>query len=382
MKVSEPVNFTSPTKKIKIATFNVSMEATNYQSEESIVYSNKVLINELKSGQSKQIKNIAEIIQRVRPDIILLNEFDYIDDFEDGVNAFKKNYLGVSQNGFSPIEYPYFYLAPVNTGIRTPFTDKNARLTHFGFGHYPGQYGMVLLSRFPIIKDKVRTFQHFLWKDMPDNLMPLDENGTSWYSNQEQKVMRLSSKSHWDVPIQICGNQLNILASHPTPPVFDEKEDRNGRRNFDEIRFWKDYIDGKSDSYHYDDNGQQGGIEEPTSFIILGDLNASPVEGESYPGAINQLLQHKSINQNLNPSSKGGAANKPDNKHAINHTAEWGMRVDYVLPSVDLKATDTKVFWPILDDEVAHLFADRKALSDHRLVWLEIEVPYSCALKN
>jgi len=32
------------------------------------------------------------------------------------------------------------------------------------------------------------------------------------------------------------GQVIHILASHPTPPVFDGVEDRNGRRNHDEIR--------------------------------------------------------------------------------------------------------------------------------------------------
>ena len=38
------------------------------------------------------------------------------------------------------------------------------------------------------------------------------------------------------------GRDVHFLVSHPTPPVFDGPEDRNGRRNFDEIRFWADYI--------------------------------------------------------------------------------------------------------------------------------------------
>ena len=35
---------------------------------------------------------------------------------------------------------------------------------------------------------------------------------------------------------------VHVLASHPTPPTFDGAEDRNGRRNHDEIRFWADYV--------------------------------------------------------------------------------------------------------------------------------------------
>ena len=70
--------------------------------------------------------------------------------------------------------------------------------------------------------------------------MPIEENGGDWYSEQERNIMRLSSKSHWDVPVNIGGQIIHLLASHPTPPIFDGIEDRNGRRNHDEIRFWRE----------------------------------------------------------------------------------------------------------------------------------------------
>ncbi|MDQ3106173.1 MAG: GAF domain-containing protein, partial [Actinomycetota bacterium] len=57
------------------------------------------------------------------------------------------------------------------------------------------------------------------------------------YSQAERDVLRLSSKSHWDVTLNIGGTLVHALVSHPTPPVFDGTEDRNGKRNHDEIRF-------------------------------------------------------------------------------------------------------------------------------------------------
>ena len=80
---------------------------------------------------------------------------------------------------------------------------------------------------------------------MPGALLP-DDPATpapaDWYSPEELAVFRLSSKSHWDLPIDIDGRTVHFLVSHPTPPVFDGPEDRNGTRNFDEIRFWADYV--------------------------------------------------------------------------------------------------------------------------------------------
>jgi len=121
-------------------------------------------------------KRIAEIIQRIRPDVLLLNEFDY-DSEGKGAQAFQKNFLAVSQGGQEPIEYAHVYFASVNTGVDSGLDlDANGSLATsndcFGFGNYPGQYGMLVLSRYPINQSKLRTFQKFLWKDMPNHLMP------------------------------------------------------------------------------------------------------------------------------------------------------------------------------------------------------------------
>jgi hypothetical protein len=137
-------------------------------------------------------------------------------------------------------------VAPSNTGIPSGFDLNNDGAVGgpddaFGFGFFPGQFGMVVYSKYPIVG--ARTFQEFLWKDMPGALLPVDPTtGESWYSPEELDVFRLSSKSHWDVEIEIGRKQVHFLVSHPTPPVFDGPEDRNGTRNFDEIRFWADYI--------------------------------------------------------------------------------------------------------------------------------------------
>ena len=97
---------------------------------------------------------------------------------------------------------------------------------------------MAELDGEPMICRTVRTFQNFRWQDMPGSLLPTD-----FYDEQEQAILRLSSKSHWDVPIQVERNRtVHFLVSHPTPPTFDGPEDRNGRRNHDEIRFWADTL--------------------------------------------------------------------------------------------------------------------------------------------
>lgn len=366
---------------LKIATFNVSMEATNYVKGDALKAGAGVLKQLLKNGDNKQIKNIAEILQRTRPDIVLLNEFDYIESKEQGVKAFIKNYLNISQNGVTAIDYPYFYYAPVNTGLPTEFDlDNNGTKERFkadaqGFGFFHGHYGMMILSKYPIQTDGVRTFQRFLRADMPDAIKPFyPKTGEPWYSDQEWQSLRLSSKSHWDVPVLVNGKVLHVLASHPVPPVFDGEEDRNGARNHDEIRLWTDYITPGAGGYIVDDKGEKGGLSNNSRFVLLGDQNAAINGGNARKEGIGNLLASPWVNNAFTPQSEGGRQNKPDNFHSKEHTSAWGMRVDYVLPSVNIKVLDGSVFWPTSDSELHRLVADRKASSDHRLVWLEIKL--------
>ena len=368
---------------VRVASFNVSMEANNYQPNASSAAKSVALKTALENGSNKQIRHIAEIIQHVRPDVVLLNEFDYIENWQYGARAFVRHYLNKPQKNEAAIDYPFIYVAPVNTGVASPFDlDNDGHRTGtkgdaWGYGEYSGHYGMVLLSRFPIDHDHVRTFQHFLWKDMPEALVPTKQNGKTWYSTQEWQQMRLSSKSHWDIPVLTPAGVLHVLAAHPTPPTFDGAEDRNGKRNHDEIRFWYDYINNQN--YIYDDQGRFGGLNRGTKynprFVIVGDLNASPDQGEAILNGIQSLLSDPQINTDCVPSSKGAQAARVNDPAAAYHTAAWGLRVDYVLASkTGQSVDDCGVFWPDHRSSYQRLVKDRATSSDHRLVWVDLEL--------
>jgi len=365
---------------LKIATFNVSMDATNYVGRDVKRATNNVLQTELKSN-NQQIRNIAEIIQRTRPDIILLNEFDYISDPKHGVELFITKYLNVAQSkSLQAIDYPYYYYAPVNTGKPSPFDltgDGKATRTQgdaWGFGYFEGQYGMMLLSKYPIDTKNIRTFQHFKWKDMPNAIRPVvPSSGQYFYNDEIWAQYPLSSKSHWDVPVNVNNQTIHVLASHPTPPVFDGPEDRNGAKNHDEVRFWLDYINQQDSDYIYDDNGHKGGLGSQQRFVILGDQNSSATEGNSRKEAITALLASPLTNDDRVPQSLGGASHQSDNPLSAFHTAYWGMRADYVLPSsFGLDVVSNGVFWPQKNAETYRLIKDRASSSDHRLVWSEL----------
>ncbi|MEH2246327.1 phytase [Nostoc sp.] len=358
------------------------------------------LVTDLSTPDNAQAKAVAEIIQRNNPDVLLINEFDYS---QKAVQLFKQNYLAISQNGATPVDYPYFYIAPSNTGIASGFDLNNngtvvttpGKLGYgddaFGFGNFPGQYGMLLLSKYPIDTANIRTFQNFLWKDMPNALLPDDPTTpqpNDWYSDKELKVLRLSSKSHWDVPIKVNGETIHVLTSHPTPPTFDGAEDRNGKRNHDEIRFWADYITPGKGNYIYDDRGKTGGIAAGSRFVIMGDQNADPLDGDSFDNAIRQLLQNPNINTNVIPTSPGGTqqaglqggANTSQKGNSAFDTADFAdptpgnLRTDYVLPSADLTITNSGVFWPLNTDPTFSLVGTFPfPSSDHRLVFADVQ---------
>jgi endonuclease/exonuclease/phosphatase family metal-dependent hydrolase len=367
---------TQPARQARFATFNVAMGLSG-EGE---------LQQRLESGNDPGLVKLAEILQRVRPDVILLNEFDYT---PGSAELLRRHYLEVSRSGLAPIEYPFTFLAPVNTGIDSGLDlDNNGQLGDpsdaWGFGNFPGQYGMLVLSRFPLLADGARTFRHFLWRDMPGALRPVLENGESYYPQAVWEQLRLSSKSHWDLPLEIHGSVIHFLASHPTPTVFDGQEDRNGRRNHDENRIWADYIQPGASGYLVDDSGRAGGLAPGSVFVIAGDLNADPLDGNWMVDSTRQLLQHPQIDATCIPRSRGGAeahqqqaginlqhAGDPSTDTSdFNDEYTGNLRVDYVLPSRGLSIQGCGVYWPG-EGEAGH---ELPAVSDHRLVWLDIEL--------
>jgi Endonuclease/Exonuclease/phosphatase family len=180
---------------VRVATFNASL---NRAAEGE-------LVADLSTPDDPQAGEVAEVVQRVRPDVLLINEFDHA---PAAVDLFRDNYLERGQNGAEPIDYPHAFLAPSNTGVPSGLDlDDNGTVggpnDALGFGAFPGQYGMLVLSRYPIDTAAARTFQRFLWKDLPGARLP-----EGFYSPEELAVLPLSSKSHWDVPVRIGDRTL------------------------------------------------------------------------------------------------------------------------------------------------------------------------------
>jgi 3-phytase len=379
-----PVSAATAPTTARFATFNVSMFRDRPGR----------LREALADAQLEQGRLAAAILQEVRPDVVLLNEFDR-DGRCEALRLFRQNFLAVGQGGRQPLDYPYVYVPDVNTGLASGHDlDGDGEVTtepgsrayggdSFGFGVFPGQYGFVILSRFPILHERIRSFGKLRWRDLPDAAIP-----AGFYSPAVLEVLRLSSKNHVDVPIRIGRRIVHLLASHPTPPTFDGPEDRNGARNADEIRFWSLYLDGSGAPWLVDDQGRAGGLGAG-SFVIAGDLNSDPVDGASRHQAIRALLASPRLQGTPVPVSAGaaeqarlqGGLNGIHAGDAAQDTADFedrgvgNLRLDYVLPSVDLAIQRSGVFWPLQSDpEFALVGTHPFPVSDHRLVWVDVSL--------
>lgn len=380
---------------IRVATFNVEDLRTD----------------DLKNPDQPRVKTIVETIQRMRPNIIFINEIaydepgspGYVEGEERGLNGQRLADL-VSKPGVlavRPIRYRAF-MARSNTGIHSGFDlNRDGVLVEqvpavasakadgsageqtkegrdygndcWGFGTFPGQYGMALLvdERLEILTDQIRTFRLLPWEYMPNALLPTvplaadadpDEAPAPWYEGEAGQRFRLSSKSHWDVPVKLPnGAVVHMLCSHPTPPAFDGPEGRNKKRNHDEIRFWADYLAGAA--YIVDDKGKAGGLERGANFVIVGDMNADPDEGSAVHDPIGLLLGAKGMGPDPDPTSEVEVEGLD-----ADDTSHFKLRVDYVLPSAGMEVRRSGV-WRESPS------GGRAFPSDHFPVWGELVVP-------
>lgn len=308
-----------------------------------------LLLRDIQGGKDDQIAAVLTVIAQTRPDVLLLTGFDWdhdglaLDAFADRLRA-------------QGLDYPHRFAARPNTGMATGIDmDGDGRLGRArdaqGYGRFTGQGGMAIMSRFPL--GEVTDHSAMLWRDMPGNLI-----GDA-LTPQAAQIQRLSSVAHWDVPVMVGATELRLLAFSATTPVFDGPEDRNGRRNHDEIAFWTGY-------------------DAAPPFVVMGNANLDPVDGEGRQQAIRDLLARTGDPQ---PHSSGGAqaaqtgANATQQGNPALDTASWGdktpgnLRLDYVLPSRDMTVIASGVFWPAPNDPLADIAAQA---SRHRLVWVDV----------
>lgn len=323
---------------LRIATFNTELSRDGPG----------LLLRDIERGKDPQVAAVAAVITAAQPDVLALQGIDW--DYEGRALAALAGQL--ADQGLS---YPHRVHLQPNAGLPPPAPldlDGDGRTggprDNQGYGRFRGQGGIALLSRLPVGREGIRDFSALSWHDLPEPLLPQYPDGRPFPSAEAQAVQRLSSTAHWLVPVQLPdGRWLNVMTFHAAPPVFDGPEDRNGRRNHDEIRMWQLLL-----------NGQLGAVPE-TPFVIAGDANLDPEQGDGRKQAIRRLLADPRLQDPQPQSTKGGTA-----------TVEWQgvgqMRVDYVLPSAGLTVTGSGVAWPDSPEDASAI------ASRHRLVWVDL----------
>ena len=345
--------------------------------------------SDLSSPDHPRLLKFAKIVQELDADILLVNEIErdklgyngqlladkffntllpqaeHYKAFMPYTNTGKHSGLDLNNDGIVLETYPQpdsadqYGNAPRQTQEQRDYGNDT-----WGFGTFPGQYGMTLLVRAPLEFEtsSTRTFQNFLWSDMPNAFAPgIPETKDNFYSEEEWSQFPLSSKNHADlVVISPSGHRVHILISHPTPPAFDGPEMRNKKRNHDEIRFWADYLNGES--YMSDDNGTSGGFAGDAPYILLGDQNADPDEGSSFENPAKKYF----LDSGLFQADFIPKADLQIRDLDADDTSQFGLRVDYVLPSMDLEILDGGI--------LAKPFDEKYPASDHLPVWLKVVV--------
>lgn len=266
-----------------------------------------------------------DLLVAARADILVLTDFD----FDAGLVA-----LGTLRDLLADQGqvYDHVFAKRPNTGIPTDLDlDGDGRRggprDAQGYGWFSGQSGQAVLSKWPV--SMAADHSDLLWRDLPGQIMPPNDPGA--------EIQRLSSSAHWMLNIALPSGPLTLLTLGATPPVFDGPEDRNGRRNHDEVRLWDLALSGEI------------GPPVPDPLVLLGKVNTDPDRGDGRPEAVQSLLAHPRLQDPL-----PGQA-----------TANWPqtgpLRVSYVLPGATLRVEDAGVIRP---EE-----------GPHQLVWVDITLP-------
>jgi hypothetical protein len=332
---------------IRIATYNVELSRRGPG----------LLLRDIVGGKDPQIQALLQVLAGLDADILVLTSLDYDHDLI-ALSHLSKALAGAGA------PYPFHFARRPNSGLQTGLDlDADGRLGEpedaQGYGRFSGEGGIAILSRLPIMADAARDFSSYLWADLPGARLP------DGMSDAVKAVQRLSTTAHWDVPVILAnGEILSLLVWHATPPVFDGPEDRNGRRNHDEAAFWQNLIEGALPFRP---------PKEP--FVLLGDANLDPFDGDGLPAAITALLRHPKLQD---PEPAGPSA-RTDADHTGNPRLDTaffaqtgGLRVDYILPSAGLRVTGAGVLWPDDTEPIAQTLA---AASRHRPVWVELALP-------
>ncbi|MBW2522711.1 MAG: endonuclease/exonuclease/phosphatase family protein [Deltaproteobacteria bacterium] len=346
-----------PSGSVRIAQFNVQGLSTD----------------KLLDPANGQVRAVTEIVARFDPDILCIEELEY--DLE-GVPVAEQvpgRFDGGAQNAAriaaalnaatSGAPYEHTLITLSNSGFLWAGPDNGVlEFGSRGAGELADMnYGIV--SRYPILKDQVRVVTDVAWSDLPDNV-------TAQMQSEIGAVVPegypLFSKALVIAPIDVDGEVLVIVLLHPVPPIIYPTWPY---RNHDELGGARALLDGVLPGVDP--------LPEDARFVLVGDLNADPDDGDSLPGAIRQLLDHPRLVP-YQPEGAGTGGNNPQRNTnvsdcpsttPIDPTASFQLQLDYLMPSATIgEPLDGGVFFPA---ESADFDLACRG-SDHMMLWAEL----------
>ena len=340
----------------------------------------------------RQVRAAADIVARFAPDIVSINELqhDLADQPTAGLpGAAADTPLGTACEGRNArrladriaalhpdLTYDYTLVALGNSGFpfETAGDDSGTELAEEfrlrGFGEWPGRFNQAILSRFPILHDRVRVIVDFPWASLPGNSVEAMQEATGL---SLPEGFPLFEKALVVVPIDVAGTVVHVILLHPVSSGFS---DMNPFRNHDELLGAAMFIDGALPGVEP--------LPADARFIVVGDLNADPEDGLGIAGSTAQVFDHPKVVAHFAAGAGGTAGTHPERNSFLsgcgkdngsivyNPASRLQLQLDYILPSLTLGApTASGIFWPSnttdWDDYVLACTA-----SDHRFVWADL----------
>ncbi len=307
-----------------------------------------LLLRDIRAG-AEDVGRVQAAILAAQPDILLLLGFDH--DLNHVALAAFQQALAVAGHAM-----PHRFATLPNRGMATGLDmDGDGRTgtpdDAQGFGRFAGASGMAVLSRWPIDAGGMQDHSAFLWRDLPDALLPRHE-GRLFPSDAVFDIQRLASTGFWMLPVRLPGgHSLTLMTWHAGPPAFGGPHQRNRNRNHDETMFWAHLLDGR-------------GLAPPpaTPFVLMGNANLDPDGAQGLPRAIRTLLAHPALQDPAPTAAAPRDPLAPPGATAHFPRGPGWLRGSYILPDAALRVTASGLYWP-------------PPPGRHALVWVDIALP-------
>ena len=281
---------------VRFATFNASLNRGTAGQ----------LRADLSTPDNAQARVIAEIVQRARPGRAADQRVRLR---PAGRGAVPRQLSGRGPERRAPVRYPYHFIAPCNTGIASGFDLNNNGTVvttpgapgygddALGFGAFPGQFGMVVYSQLP---DRPARRPH-----VPE--LPVEGHAgraaarRPGHPGARRLVLAGGARGRPAVVEEPLGRADRDRPPHrPLPrraPDTAGLRRRGGPQRTPQLR--RDPASGPTTSRRAraatstTTAASAAACGPASSFVIAGDQNSDPLDGDSIPGAAQQLLDNR-----------------------------------------------------------------------------------------